>query len=360
MLGRISAITKSLLGTALVVALSTAAAAQGNKPLQNVTMISGNPLMIQATYELYVPLAMGWWKDEGYNVTISYSPGSGAGAQSVIGGTGPVGLINTVPWLAGNAKGMSDIRSVAIVANTVWRVVTLKSSGLTKVEDLRGKTIGLAVPGTGGAMYLNTLLAKHGIAPNEVKQVVIGMGAQAFQALSSGTVQAFLDFTPDIVQFQVLGGDVNFIYDEAWLRFPDFGMVATAKALKEDPKMVEAIARGVVKAMIFAKANPECVAKIFRKDYAKQRQTTVEQDAKMIEGQLPDRDIPFAQTGSRLRGVADLAGLTELQDFLIQNNVITTRIPSEKLIPDDPDFYKKINDFDLKAVQDQARQCPGY
>ena len=54
--------------TLSVPAISTPAGAE-----ENVRIINGNPLMINAVFELYVPLAMGWWKDEGYNVEVVFS-----------------------------------------------------------------------------------------------------------------------------------------------------------------------------------------------------------------------------------------------------------------------------------------------
>lgn len=329
--------------------------------LEKVRLVSGNPVMVVSTPELYVPLAMGWWRDEGFDVEVLYAQGSSAGAQLMVGGSGEVGMINTIPIVVADSKGAADIRAVSVITNTVWQIVTLKDGGVTNAADLKGKTVGLAVPGPGGAMYLNALLKKVGVNPGEVRQVVSGVGLQSLEALRKGSIDAFLTYRPDIVQLEVLGGEFNALYDEAWLRFPDYGLVATKQAIDENPDMVEAIARGVSKANIFMNENPACVARIYGKDYAAQAgQRSAEQDTRIIAGQLADRDIPFAQTGGQLRGVVDPAGMDELQDFLVANGVIEKKLDTQNLIIDRPGFYERVNDFSVEEVKKQARECPGY
>lgn len=328
---------------------------------RKVPFVIGNPLMIQAVYELYVPLAMGWWRDAGYDIQVQYMPGSSAAVQGIIGKSASVGMMNTTPWMVADAKGLSDIRMAAVMTNSLWRVITETSSGITKPQDLKGKKVGLAVGGSGGSMYLDSLLANNGMDPNrDVQKIVIGMGAQAQEMLRSGRVDASLTFTPEIATYQALGGKVNFIYEDAWLRFPDYGLVATADAIKNDPKMVETLARGVAMAQVFAEANPQCVAKIYRKNWAPDRSTTIEQDTEILKSMLEERRLPFIAAGGKLHGKPDVAGLGELQEFLRKNGLIGTPVDAARFVAEDPGFYSRINDFSRDDVVAKAMKCEGY
>jgi NitT/TauT family transport system substrate-binding protein len=350
--------------SAAFVTVSMLLAGAGNtaaKDLQKVKLLDSNPVVIIHSPELYVPLAMGWWRKEGYDVEIVPSQGSSAGVQLLVGGSVDVGMQSTIPMVVANSKGLANLRSVLVYVNTVWRLATLKQGGVTNPADLKGKTVGLATPGPGGAMYLNGLLKKAGVDPSEVKQVVSGIGMQSLEALRNGTIDAFLTFRPDIVQLEVLGGiEFNQLYDEAWLRFPDYGFVATQEIIDKDPKMVEGIARGILKAMVFLNENPNCVARIYSKNHAPGSNRSVETDTLILKDQLPDRDIPFRQAGAKLRGQMDAAGLEELEDFLLENKFISTKLPGKDQIINVPGFFERVNDFSVEDVRKQARDCAGY
>lgn len=355
----------SIRAAAMLVATLTPAIQFGQSSYANATetvrIVHGNPIMINAVFELYVPLAMGWWKDDGYDVQVVFSQGSSAAVQSMIGGSGDIGMMNTTPWLAADVKGLTDIRMVATMRNTSWRILTMADKSIAKAEDLKGKTVGLAVAGSGGSMYLNSLLSSHELDPQrDVRQAVIGLGAQSYEALKSGTVDASLTFMSEIANFKALGNNASYFYDDRWLEFPDYGLVATAEALKNKPKLVETLARGIAKAQVFAQANPECVAKIYRKRYGAGRTTTIAQDTEIQVSNVDEAKIAFQKAGGDLRAKVSTQGLDKLQSFLLENKLIPQKIDTARLVPDDTAFFQRINDFDHDAVVAQAKACTGY
>lgn len=328
---------------------------------QVVKIAHGNPLMIAAAQDLYVPLHMGWWRDEGYDVEVIFSQGTSAAVQSMIGGSASIGVMNSTPWIVADAKGLADIRMVAAMHHTLWRIVTMSSSGIKKPEDLKGKTIGIAAAGSGGLMYLNSMLAKAGLDPQrDVRLAVIGFGTQSYEALKNGTVDASLTFMPEIATFIALGNDASYFSDDEWLEFPDYSLVATGDIIKKDPKLVEALARGVAKAAIFAKANPECVAKIFRKHYGAGRALTLAQDTEIARSNSDSNTIAFEKAGGKYRTQVSLEGLDKLQAFLHANGMFPSPVAPEKLMYGDEDFYKRVNNFDQAAIIAQAKECAGY
>ena len=62
------------------------------------------------------------------------------------------------------------------------------SAAIHKIEDLRGRTIGVTAPGTGYHLVLNYVLLRHGVKPEEVSVVGVGNGPSLAAALERGVV----------------------------------------------------------------------------------------------------------------------------------------------------------------------------
>ncbi|OPG14138.1 ABC transporter substrate-binding protein [Microbispora sp. GKU 823] len=341
-------------------ALTSCGADSDSAGLKKVTIAFGNPAFSLTVVEAYLPLARQWWRKEGYDVTLVPNQGTQAATQVLIGGRAQFVIGNTAPGLAAAARGDADIQVVSATANNQWSLVTPKDSGITQPAQLKGKKIGVAVAGSGGAVYLDQLLRDAGLDPNkDVEQIVVGFGAAAYEALSSGRVQAFFSFAADLDNQIAQGAEYTFMYDEQWRKFPDYGLLTTKQVADGDPKMVEAIARGVAKSMAFLQASPECAAKIFRTDYAGSGAggLTPDQEKTAMTLSLKDRELTFQANGGHDWGAVPAEGLTAMQAFLQRTGQLTTPVPTERLLPAIDGLTAKANDFDHDALRAEATAC---
>jgi len=337
--------------------LAACGAGSGNANLKKITIAFGNPAFSLTVVEAYLPLAEHWWRQEGYDVTVVPNQGTQAATQVLIGGRAQFVIGNTAPGLAAAARGDAPIQVVAATANTQWSLVTPKSSGITRADQLKGKKIGDAVAGSGGAIYLEQLLKSAGLDPKrDVQQNVVGFGPAGYEALKSGRVQAFFSFAADI-DTQI--AQYNFIYDPQWRTYPDYGLLTTKQIVDRDPKMVEAIARGVVKSMAFLQASPECAAKIFRARYAHGGAggLTPDQENVAMRLSLKDRELTLKSNGGRDWGAVPPSGLAAMQTFLKNQGQLSSPLPVERLLPAIDGLAAKANEFDLAALQSDARSC---
>jgi NitT/TauT family transport system substrate-binding protein len=140
---------------------------------------------------IYLPVTLaqelGYYKDAGLNVTLLDFPGGAKALEAAMGGSADVvcGFYDHTIQMAAQGK---DLR--AFVAMLRYPGLVLVSASAGAIEGLRGKTVGVSAPGSSTHMFLNYLLVKHGMKPEDVSNASIGMSATAVGAVTHNKVDA--------------------------------------------------------------------------------------------------------------------------------------------------------------------------
>lgn len=93
-------------------------------------------------------------------------------------------------------------------------VVSPKSGGAIKsIKDLAGKRIGVSAPGSSTDFFLKYLLNKHGVDPNSVGVIGIGLGATSVAAMEQGSVEAAVMLDPSVTLLQGRNKDLVILSD---------------------------------------------------------------------------------------------------------------------------------------------------
>ena len=192
-------VTRFLLGTAFistaltVSGYSTSVEAQQTEPLQEVTIALGSQVL-NVTYPwLMMPVALGYWRDEGYDVNVVGMQGSLQGLQMMASGVVDLVQFNSSVLIQANAE--NGIPARGIMGNGVidWGLGVKEDGPIQSIIDLKGGRIGIVSLATGGVPMLKALLRQNGIDPDrDVNIVAVGAGTQALQALRSGQVQGLM------------------------------------------------------------------------------------------------------------------------------------------------------------------------
>jgi len=146
---------------------------------------------------IYLPATLaqelGFYKDAGLNVTLLDFPGGAKSLEALMGGSTDVvcGFYDHTIQMAAQGK---DLR--AFVAMLRYPGLALASPNASRIEDLKGKTVGVSAPGSSTHMFLNYLLVAHGIKPEEVSNASIGMSATAVVAVMHAKVDAAIMTDP--------------------------------------------------------------------------------------------------------------------------------------------------------------------
>jgi len=145
---------------------------------------------------------LGFYKEEGLTVTIQDFPGGAKSLEALLGGSTDVvcGFYDHAIQMAAQGKSLRAFVSVLRYPGLV-----AVSPRVARVEDLKGKIVGVSAAGSSTQMFLNYLLARHGMKADDVSVASIGMSATAVAAITHAKVDAAIMTDPalEIVRQQM-------------------------------------------------------------------------------------------------------------------------------------------------------------
>jgi NitT/TauT family transport system substrate-binding protein len=215
-------VTAALLLAALVVP-AVAPHAQGRPTVRYVRPFP--PDVSIAWY--YVALDKGYFRDAGIETDIVVGTlGSGGALQQVITGAGEFASGPPDAMLNATAQGEPLVGFWQWINKGIFGIQARKDRGIAKVEDLKGKTIGVLGMASATRYAPLMMLARAGFKESDVNMVVLGGGGAAYgPALARGQVDAL--GTWDVPKWVVesTAGDPAFrsqlVYFEAADYLPD-------------------------------------------------------------------------------------------------------------------------------------------
>lgn len=360
-----SRIAAAILGLGALLGATATAHAQG-KPLKPVTIALGTQV-VNATYPwLTLPIALGYWKDEGYDVKIVTTGGSLQGVQQMVAGSVDFAQMDSAPLIQANTDNNVAVRGVMNTLVIDWGIGVAKNGPIKSIADFKGKKIGVFSLGTGGMPLLKGYLRANGIDPDKDVQIIAtGAGAPALEALRSDRVQGLMFWGSALTGFQNAGLDMRVLFNPEWRKLPGFTFGTMQKTIDADPAMVEAIARGAAKATLYAQTNPDCARQIHWKNYPSTKPTGADEatlakwDLALLQTSLDSMKTAFEMNGGKHIGAMDPAAFGRMQDFMQKEGLIKRTLPPESMLYLKPGFVEAINRFDHNAVVAAAKACKG-
>jgi NitT/TauT family transport system substrate-binding protein len=336
------------------------------KPMKTVTIAVGTQVL-NVTYPwLTLPIVLGYWREEGYDVKVITVSGSLQGIQQMVGGAVDFAQLNSTGLIQANTENNVAVRGLMSNGVIDWGVGVMQDGPIKSVVDLKGKKIGIFSLGTGGVPLLKGYLRSNGINPDtDVQIIATGAGAPALEALKADRVQALMFWGSALAGFENAGTKMRILFDPAWRALPDFTFGTLQKTIDADPVMVEAISRGAAKATLFATTNPMCALKLHWKNFPSTKPTGADEatlvanDMRLLDAQLQAMKNAFELNGGKLIGAMDPVAYGRMQDFMLKDGTIKRTVSPESLLIAKPGFVEAINRFDRNAVIEAAKACKG-
>jgi NitT/TauT family transport system substrate-binding protein len=300
---------------AAVLAVALNMRTEGAKPgeMTKVTVRFPIPVVESGQTTFYVTKDKGYYAAEGLDVAFGMGSRELNPVKMVASGQDDFGILGGPDTLlVARSKGQ-PLKAIGIVhRNSNFPcLITLKSSGITKLEQLQGKKIGFFY-GHISTDVLRNLLHKNGIKYTEVD---VGFD---YSQLINGQIDACWAFTVTAgLDLPAKGVAINIISPS------DYGIVthgytifATEKTIEEKPDLVLKFLRASLKGVKYTLAHPEEANKIL-----------LLRDPKLDEALSLKRQLMYNKATSDSDefppGYMDKSMFQETYDRLVAENVIT-------------------------------------
>jgi NitT/TauT family transport system substrate-binding protein len=340
-----------LLGPSLV--LSGEAAAQARLKVatcaRTITAGVGAPFA--------VAIKMGWFKQEGIDVELLQLPGSTDCVKTVATRDIDVALPSVEPLAIGRPQGIrAKVFYTAYQGNTYGLAVP-DDSPIRRVEDLKGKTIGVTNMASAGVIIARAIAATHGLDPDkDVNIVVAGEGAQPAAMLRNKQVDALSQFDTQYALIELAGVKMRRIPSDI-AHFPANGFEALEDTIKNRRRDLIGLGRAYAKGTIFAINNPEATIRILydvfpqTKPTGKDEATAIRDDVKVLLARA--ENFKLEKGGVRRWGESSEANYGAYADFMLKWGIIKQKVDAKDLVTNE--LIDEINKFDARHIAAEAK-----
>jgi NitT/TauT family transport system substrate-binding protein len=203
------------------------------------------------------------FEKNGLDVELVLLRGSGQTAQAMVAGSLFASSVALPAVMLADLNG-ADLVNVAHGIAVQGSKLMVRPQ-ILKLEDLKGKKIGISSLGSAGDLLFGYVLRKYGIDTNrDVIWLAVGNTAERLQALLSGTVDA-ADLTyPADAQAERKGFRV-LLDARKEIVYPTASVVTRRKTIREDRDTVMGVVRSYVEGIAFFKQNKDFSQKVLAK-----------------------------------------------------------------------------------------------
>jgi NitT/TauT family transport system substrate-binding protein len=343
----------------VLLAVWGAAGLAQDKPLKKVVFaVTTKDISVGHSAHSSVPQALGYWKEEGLDVTVTSVEGSAAGMQQLAAGNLQIVSLGPEEIVIGREKGVKIKGFYVQARETIYRIVVAADSPLQKLADLKGKTIGVPALASGSVPFAKALVASVGLDPEkDVKILAVGVGAPGRLALQQKTVDCLALW--DTLQASIENSGMQLRRLDSPLIQEMLGQTLATRddQVTENAAILVGFARGVAKATVFGLANPEAAIRIHWKMYPQTKPQTGD-DAKALKDALNVFNARFSlqrvdnRTDPRF-GIGTPAQWEKLESIFKQYKFVEGTVPAAELYT--AALIDQINKFDRAAIVEQAK-----
>jgi len=269
------ALMLSLFGLAACSGKGGAASASGNDKVKiaTINLLTFSPV--------WVAEKLGYFKDEGLDVTIVPTNSGDASVQAMLGGSVQAAATGFATPIELTSKGQAIQLLAGLEMATIYTFVGGKDFPQIPADDpqafvkaMKGKKFGVAASGSTGDTIARGIFSEYGLDPDkDVKITAVGVGAQATAALKAGAVDALVSYEPDVTKM-VQSGVGHVVFDlrttkneTTFSHLPTSAFQATKKWIDGHKDTAAKLVRAITRANDVLREDPATALPVLEKLY---------------------------------------------------------------------------------------------
>jgi len=348
---------------AAIGALATPFVARAQTREKVTFALSYSPMGANGNY-LYPAAFLKYWEQDGLDVEVVTTQGTGQVLQLLSAGQVDMGTANPEPYIASRVEHKLPALSVGLMGVvSTWSVGVLPDSPLQDYASLKGKSIGVTSLASGGIYFLKARLIQAGLdAEKDVALVPVGFGASANEAVANRKVDAMLLWRSGFTTVENIGAKFRYLPRAAWEdNVYSLINMASDSMIASRPAMVAKVLKGISKSLDFSAARPEAAAMVFQQAYpasvsrSLDAKTNFANNVRLVEATNADAGIgsdKFPAPPNRIWHQQKDDSWMAIQAYLVQSGLIKEAAQPKTLYTDR--FTEAANDYDKKAIREQA------
>jgi ABC-type nitrate/sulfonate/bicarbonate transport system substrate-binding protein len=270
---------------------------------------------------LYLAVDKGFYKDAGVNVELKPGGIEYPSIKMATVGNDEIGITSADQILLARSKGAPVVALAAMYQKSPAVLFSLRKSGISTPNDLRGKKVGLKY-GDNSEIPIRALLRKFGIE-KDIKEVSVSYDPSP---LIQGQVDCFADFAINApLAVEEKGYEVNEIFpaDYGINMYADVIFTTEAVLAKKRSTIIEFL-RATLRGYQYAIDHPdEALA------------ATLKRDANLkseLQRRMFQASVPLWKTSGKRLGEMQAADWEQLNDILLTSGLLTQKVPLNEVI----------------------------
>jgi NitT/TauT family transport system substrate-binding protein len=247
---------------AVAVAFACGPAAAADPSVAGAAAAKAEPVSLRVDWlyssyhaPFFLGVAKGWYAQSGIDLTIKEGRGSGSVVQLVGNDSDTFGFAGADAVVRGVQNRIPIVSVATIMPKNADTMFVLRTSAITRPQDLKGKTIATTPGGTSDAL-LPAFLAGAGLGVGDVAIVPVDAAVKT-QVMLQGRADATALPSWVASRFDAVGGARGFAFADFGVQVVGYGVVAGTGTAAAKPDLVARFVAVTMRAWEYALKHPE-------------------------------------------------------------------------------------------------------
>lgn len=217
----------------------------------------------------FIALWNGYYEDEGLRVSLDLPDPTASVALQISNGTNEFGLAEPVNVVLARAKGLPVVAISQIQHDAYLRYIAKKSSGIQKLEDIKGKKVSLFLGG--GEYEFLAMINSVGLSPSDLdisQQSLDSMDPFFKDQIQVASVTLFNELQQVFEAGYKKEDLLIFSGKEYNVGLVAKGIITSEKMIREKPEIVQGFLNASIRGLQYAYNNPETTSRMFVEHYS--------------------------------------------------------------------------------------------